>query len=149
MSPAVAQSPMRSNATPRIGSASASRPLRVSVASSVTIDPSPSPSTVTVSSEVRNRHSEGGKPGALRHLLAGPWPRRIDDKHRLVSVMDSDDLVALKALDHDERCGGSAFSGAAAHRTGDQDQLPITWQSPSDIRPVQSKVLTRRRGPQG
>lgn len=41
-----------------------------------------------------------GKPEQLRHALAGAWSRRIDDQHRLVYLVDGDDLVVLQARYH-------------------------------------------------
>lgn len=41
-----------------------------------------------------------GKPEQLRHVLAGCWSRRIDDEHRLVYLVDGDDIVALQARYH-------------------------------------------------
>ncbi|KJF15974.1 Txe/YoeB family addiction module toxin [Acidithrix ferrooxidans] len=38
-----------------------------------------------------------GKPEQLRHVLAGCWSRRIDEEHRLVYLIDGDDLVVLQA----------------------------------------------------
>lgn len=38
-----------------------------------------------------------GKPEPLRHLLAGAWSRRISEEHRLVYLVDGDDLVILQA----------------------------------------------------
>ena len=43
-----------------------------------------------------------GKPERLRHLLAGAWSRRINDEHRLVYLVDGDDLVILTARLHYE-----------------------------------------------
>lgn len=43
-----------------------------------------------------------GKPEPLRHLLAGCWSRRINQEHRLVYLVDGDDLVILQALYHYE-----------------------------------------------
>jgi len=34
-----------------------------------------------------------GKPEPLRHVLAGCWSRRIDEEHRLVHLVDGDDIV--------------------------------------------------------
>ena len=34
-----------------------------------------------------------GKPEQLRHALAGTWSRRIDEEHRLVYLVDGDDVV--------------------------------------------------------
>lgn len=41
-----------------------------------------------------------GKPEQLRHALAGAWSRRIDEEHRLVYLVDGDDLVVLQARYH-------------------------------------------------
>ena len=41
-----------------------------------------------------------GKPEQLRHALAGAWSRRITEEHRLVSLVDGDDLVVLQARYH-------------------------------------------------
>ena len=41
-----------------------------------------------------------GKPEPLRHLLAGAWSRRIGEEHRLVYLVDGDDLVILQARFH-------------------------------------------------
>jgi len=41
-----------------------------------------------------------GKPEPLRHVLAGAWSRRISEEHRLVYLVDSDDLVILQARFH-------------------------------------------------
>lgn len=41
-----------------------------------------------------------GKPEPLRHMLAGAWSRRITDEHRLVYLVDEDDLVILQARFH-------------------------------------------------
>ena len=38
-----------------------------------------------------------GKPEQLRHALAGLWSRRIDEEHRLVYLVDGDDLVIVQA----------------------------------------------------
>jgi toxin YoeB len=38
-----------------------------------------------------------GKPEPLRHALAGSWSRRISDVHRLVDLVDGDDIVVLQA----------------------------------------------------
>lgn len=40
-----------------------------------------------------------GKPEPLR-LLAGTWSRRITEEHRLVYLVDGDDLVILQARYH-------------------------------------------------
>lgn len=38
-----------------------------------------------------------GKPEPLRHALAGSWSRRISEEHRLVYLVDGDDVVILQA----------------------------------------------------
>jgi toxin YoeB len=41
-----------------------------------------------------------GKPEPLRHAFAGAWSRRISDEHRLVHLVDGDDVVVLQARYH-------------------------------------------------
>lgn len=41
-----------------------------------------------------------GKPEQLRHALAGAWSRRITDEHRLVYVVEGEDVVILQARYH-------------------------------------------------
>lgn len=41
-----------------------------------------------------------GKPEQLRHALAGAWSRRLTEEHRLVYLVDGDDLVVLQARYH-------------------------------------------------
>jgi toxin YoeB len=41
-----------------------------------------------------------GKPAPLRHLPAGAPSRRINKEHRLVHLIDGDDLVILQARFH-------------------------------------------------
>jgi len=41
-----------------------------------------------------------GKPEPLRHILAGCWSRRIDEEHRLVYLVDGNDVVVLQARFH-------------------------------------------------
>ncbi len=43
-----------------------------------------------------------GKPEQLRHALSGTWSRRITEEHRLVYLIDGDDLVILQARFHYE-----------------------------------------------
>ena len=43
-----------------------------------------------------------GKPEQLRHALSGAWSRRITEEHRLVYLVDGDDLVILQARFHYE-----------------------------------------------
>jgi toxin YoeB len=46
--------------------------------------------------------SMGGKLEPLRHMLTGAWSRRITEEHRLVYLIDGDDLVVLQARFHYE-----------------------------------------------
>ncbi len=41
-----------------------------------------------------------GKPEQLRHALAGAWSRRIDEEHRLVYLVEGDNVVILQARYH-------------------------------------------------
>lgn len=41
-----------------------------------------------------------GKPEQLRHVLSGAWSRRITEEHRLVYLVDGDDVVILQARYH-------------------------------------------------
>jgi toxin YoeB len=41
-----------------------------------------------------------GKPEQLRHVLSGAWSRRITEEHRLVYLVDGDDVVTLQARYH-------------------------------------------------
>ena len=41
-----------------------------------------------------------GKPEPLKHALAGAWSRRIDEVHRLVCLVDTEDIVILQARYH-------------------------------------------------
>lgn len=43
-----------------------------------------------------------GKPEQLRHALAGAWSRRIDERHRLVYLVDGSDVVILQVRYHDD-----------------------------------------------
>jgi toxin YoeB len=43
-----------------------------------------------------------GKPEPLRHMLAGTWSRRTTEEHRLVYLLDGDDLIILQARIHCE-----------------------------------------------
>ena len=49
---------------------------------------------------VRDPFEGIGKPEQLRHALAGAWSRRIDGEHRLVYLIDGDDIVVLQARFH-------------------------------------------------
>ena len=43
-----------------------------------------------------------GKPEPLRHMLSGAWSRRITEEHRLVYLVEGDDLIILQARFHYE-----------------------------------------------
>jgi len=49
---------------------------------------------------VRDPFGGIGKPEPLKHALAGAWSRRITDEHRLVYLLDGDDLVIVQARYH-------------------------------------------------
>ncbi len=49
---------------------------------------------------LRNPFEGIGKPEQLRHALAGAWSRRIGEEHRLVYLVDGDDVVILQARYH-------------------------------------------------
>lgn len=48
------------------------------------------------------RHpNEGiGKPEPLRHLLQGAWSRRITEEHRMVYIVQGEDLVLVQLRYH-------------------------------------------------
>jgi len=50
---------------------------------------------------LRDPFSGIGKPEQLRHALAGAWSRRIDERHRLVYMVDGSDVIVLQARYHD------------------------------------------------
>jgi len=52
---------------------------------------------------VRDPYEGIGKPEPLRHVLAGCWSRRIDEEHRLVYLIDGDDVVVLQSRYHYEK----------------------------------------------
>jgi toxin YoeB len=41
-----------------------------------------------------------GKPEPLRYHLPGAWSRRIDDEHRLVYIVGTDEIIILAARYH-------------------------------------------------
>ena len=53
-----------------------------------------------IEAALRDPSSGIGKPEPLRHLLSGAWSRRITDEHRLVYLIDGDDLVILQTRYH-------------------------------------------------
>ncbi len=46
---------------------------------------------------LRDPFSGIGKPERLRYEFAGCWSRRIDNEHRLVYLVDGDDIVIVQA----------------------------------------------------
>lgn len=55
-----------------------------------------------IEATLREPTSGIGKAEQLRHILQGCWSRRIDEEHRLVYLIDNDDLVILQARYHYE-----------------------------------------------
>jgi toxin YoeB len=53
-----------------------------------------------ISDAMRNPEQGVGKPEALRANLSGLWSRRIDDVHRLVYAIESDQLVIIACRYH-------------------------------------------------
>lgn len=49
---------------------------------------------------LRNPFEGIGKPEQLRHALAGLWSRRIDEEHRLVYLVDGEDLIVVQVRYH-------------------------------------------------
>lgn len=49
---------------------------------------------------LRDPYDGLGKPERLRHALAGAWSRRITEEHRLVYLVDGDDLIVVQARYH-------------------------------------------------
>ncbi len=49
---------------------------------------------------IRDPFTGIGKPEQLKHALAGSWSRRISDEHRLVYLIDGDDIVILQTRYH-------------------------------------------------
>jgi toxin YoeB len=48
----------------------------------------------------RNGYKGIGKPEPLKHQLEGFWSRRIDNEHRLVYRIDSENIYILKCKGH-------------------------------------------------
>jgi toxin YoeB len=53
-----------------------------------------------ISDALRDPAAGIGKPEPLRHLFAGAWSRRITEEHRLVYLVEGEDLVILQARFH-------------------------------------------------
>lgn len=49
---------------------------------------------------VRDPFEGIGKPEQLRHALAGAWSRRISEEHRLVYLVEGNDIVVVQARYH-------------------------------------------------
>ena len=49
---------------------------------------------------MRDPFSGIGKPEQLRYALTGAWSRRVNDEHRLVYLVDGEDIVVLQARYH-------------------------------------------------
>ncbi len=52
---------------------------------------------------VRDPFNGIGKPEQLRNVLSGAWSRRISEEHRLVYLVDDDEVTILKARYHYEK----------------------------------------------
>lgn len=48
----------------------------------------------------RNPFDGIGKPEPLKHVEKGLWSRRITDEHRLVYLVEGDDLIVVQARYH-------------------------------------------------
>ena len=53
-----------------------------------------------IEDSLRDPYAGIGKPEQLRHALSGAWSRRITEEHRLVYLVDGDDLVIVQARYH-------------------------------------------------
>jgi toxin YoeB len=53
-----------------------------------------------IADALRDAFAGVGKPEPLRHMLAGACSRRIGEEHRLVYLVDGEDLVILQARFH-------------------------------------------------
>ncbi|MFI6901028.1 Txe/YoeB family addiction module toxin [Nonomuraea sp. NPDC050394] len=51
---------------------------------------------------VREPYEGIGKPEPLKYALAGAWSRRITDEHRLVYLVENDEIIILQARYHYE-----------------------------------------------
>lgn len=49
---------------------------------------------------LRDPYGGLGKPEPLRHAFTGCWSRRISEEHRLVDLVDGNDIVILQARYH-------------------------------------------------
>ena len=53
-----------------------------------------------IEDSLRDPYAGIGKPEQLRHALAGAWSRRLTEEHRLVYLVDGNDLVIVQARYH-------------------------------------------------
>jgi len=83
--------------------------------------------------DVLRHPTEGiGKPESLRHAMEGCWSRRIDEEHRLVYVVESDDVVILQARFHyrtwrRSSTGRRNFSSSRADGDRTHDRGIMRW----------------------
>ena len=56
--------------------------------------------TPLIEATLRDPSTRIGKPELLRGNFAGYWSRRIDEEHRLVYMLDGDDVVVIGARHH-------------------------------------------------
>jgi toxin YoeB len=49
---------------------------------------------------LRHPYEGIGKPERLKHALAGTWSRRVTGEHRLVYLVDGEDVIVLQARYH-------------------------------------------------
>jgi toxin YoeB len=49
---------------------------------------------------LRHPYDGIGKPEPLKHILQGAWSRRITDEHRMVYLVQGDDLVIIQLRYH-------------------------------------------------
>lgn len=48
----------------------------------------------------RNPYEGLGKPEPLRHNLSGTWSRRINNEHRIVYMIEKEEVYILSVRDH-------------------------------------------------
>lgn len=53
-----------------------------------------------IDASLRDPYSGIGKPEQLKYGATGAWSRRITEEHRLVYLVDGDDLIILQARYH-------------------------------------------------
>ncbi|NLG45335.1 Txe/YoeB family addiction module toxin [Gordonia sp. (in: high G+C Gram-positive bacteria)] len=55
---------------------------------------------VLIGACLRDPYAGVGKPEQLKYGAQGAWSRRITEEHRLVYLVDGDDLIILQARHH-------------------------------------------------